>query len=304
VIAAARLFFIMGVFGLIAGGTYLGGNWGHPEMAGVGLLMAFFGACAFIGTMLWLASPANKRRIPAPDTGLAGSAKPKTGARDEHGNIHVIPPSIAPAIYSLAGALLLAGFVYRHQLKGVGPVLVILGVLLFVTATVVWYRAASRDARAKIHGHDAQGDGHGDAHGEAYGEAYGAAYGAAHAAAAVEEPAGPPGPANYFEQLREAFELGDADWAAGAYAVDAVYYEPANPPHVGREDIRGYLNDLLKSHPNLSIRVERMGVDGDSAIVEWTWSFRTPDNRRVSGQAGATVIQVGPKGITYHRDYL
>jgi hypothetical protein len=50
--------------------------------------------------------------------------------------------------------------------------------------------------------------------------------------------------------------------------------------------------------------VERMGVDGDSAIVEWTWSFRTPDNRRVTGQAGATVIQVGPKGITYHRDYL
>jgi ketosteroid isomerase-like protein len=285
VIAAARLFFIMGVFGLIAGGTYLGWNWGHPEMAGVGLLMAFFGACAFIGTMLWLSSPANKRRLPAPDTGLPGSANPRTGARDEHGNMHVIPPSIAPAIYSLAGALLLAGFVYRNQVKGVGPVCITLGVLLFVTATVVWYRATSAAARAKVHGH---GETH-DAH---------------PAAATVEEPAGPPGPTNYFEQLREAFELGDADWASGAYAVDAVYYEPANPPHVGREDIRGYLNDLLKGHRNLSITVERMGVDGDSAIVEWTWSFRTPDNRRVTAQAGATVIQVGPKGITYHRDYL
>jgi uncharacterized protein (TIGR02246 family) len=282
VIAAARLFFVMGVFGLIAGGTYLGFNWGHPEMAGVGLLMAFFIACLFIGSMLWSASPANKRRLPAPDTGLPGSANPKFGARDEHGNVHVIPPSIAPAIYSLAGALLLAGFVYRNQIKGVGPVCITLGVLLFVTATVVWYRATSADARAKVHGH-----------------------GAEHAApVVVEEPAGPPGPANYFEQLREAFEIGDADWAAGAYAPDAVYYEPANPPHEGREDIRGYLNDLLKGHPNLSITVERMGVDGDSAIVEWTWSFRAPDNRRVTGQAGATVIQVGPKGITYHRDYL
>jgi hypothetical protein len=149
----------------------------------------------------------------------------------------------------------------------------------------VWYRATSADTRAKIHGHA-------DDHGEQ------------HAAVAVAEPAGPPGPANYFEQLREALEVGDADWAASAYATDAIYYEPANPRHEGREDIRGYLNDLLKGHRNLSFTVERMGVDGDTAIVEWTWSFRTPDNRRVSGQAGATVIQVGPHGIVYHRDYF
>jgi uncharacterized protein (TIGR02246 family) len=284
VIAAARLFFIMGVFGLVAGGTYLGWNWGHPEMAGVGLLMAFFLACLFIGAMLWSASPANRRRQAAPDTGLPGSAHPTRGARDEHGNVHVIPPSIAPAIYSLAGALLLAAFVYRNHIKGFGPVGIALGLLLFVTATVVWYRATSADARAKIHGH-----GHGE-HAEA--------------AVAVEEPAGPPGPANYFEQLREALEIGDADWAAAAYAPDAVYYEPANPPHEGREAIRAYLNDLLKGHRNLQVTVERMGVDTDSAIVEWTWSFRTPDNRRVTGQAGATVIEVGPNGITYHRDYL
>jgi len=284
VIAAARLFFLMGVFGLVAGGTYLGWNWGHPEMAGVGLLLAFFIACLFIGAVLWSASASNKRRSAAPDTGLPGSAHPTRGARDEHGNMHVIPPSIAPAIYSLAGALLLAGIVYRNQVKGSGPVGVALGAVLFVTATVVWYRATSADARAKIHGHA--------------GEHAGAA------AVAVEEPAGPPGPANYFAQLREAIEIGDADWAATAYAPDAVYYEPANPPHEGREDIRAYLNDLLKGHRNLQVTVERMGVDSDSAIVEWTWSFRTSDNRRVTDQAGATVIRVGPDGIRYHRDYL
>jgi uncharacterized protein (TIGR02246 family) len=197
----------------------------------------------------------------------------------------VIPPSIAPAIYALAGALMLAGFVYRDRITGLGPTGIGLGVVLFVTATAVWYRATSKDARAKIAGH-------------------GAEHGGEHAAVAVEEPAGPPGPANFFEQIREAFEVGDADWAAEAYAPDAVYYEPANPPHEGRDAIRAYLNDLLKGHRNLVFAVERMGVDGDSAIVEWTWSFRTQDNRRVTGQTGATVIQVGPHGITYHRDYL
>jgi uncharacterized protein (TIGR02246 family) len=286
VIAAARLFIIMGVFGLVAGGTYLGWNWGHPEMAGVGLLLAFFLACLFIGSMLWSASPANKRRQPAPDTGLPGSARPSTGARDEHGNIHVIPPSIAPAIFSLAGALILAGFVFRDKFTGLGPTGISLGVVLFVAAASIWYRATAKQTREMLHGHEA---GHGGGHA---------------AAAVVEEPAGPPGPANYFEQVREAFEAGDADWAAAAYAPDAVYYEPANPPHEGREDIRAYLNDLLKGHRNLLFQVERMGVDGDSAIVEWTWSFRTPNNRRVTGQAGATVIRVGEEGITYHRDYL
>jgi hypothetical protein len=285
VIAASRLFMLMGAFGLIAGGTYWAWNYSHPEAAGVVLLLAFFGACLFIGYILWSVSAANKRRQAVPDTGLPGSARPATGARDEHGNIHVIPPSIAPAIYALAGALILAGFVYRDKFKGFGPTGITLGVVLFVTATAVWYRATSKDARAKIAGH-------------------GAGHGGEHAAVAVEEPAGPPGPANYFEQIREAFEIGDADWAAEAYAPDAVYYEPANPPHEGREAIRTYLNDLLKGHRNLVFAVERMGVDSDSAIVEWTWSFRTQDNRRVTGQAGATVIQVGQRGITYHRDYL
>jgi uncharacterized protein (TIGR02246 family) len=285
VIAASRLFMLMGAFGLIAGGTYWAWNYSHPEAAGVVLLMAFFGACLFIGYILWSVSAANKRRQAVPDTGLPGSARPATGARDEHGNIHVIPPSIAPAIFSLAGALLLAGFVFRDKFKGFLPVGVTLGVVLFVTATAIWYRATAKETRAKIAGHVAEHDG-------------------GHAAVVEEEPAGPPGPANYFEQVREAFEAGDADWAAAAYAPDAIYYEPANPPHEGREAIRAYLNDLLKGHRNLSFQVERMGVDGDSAIVEWTWSFRTPDNRRVTGQAGATVVQVGPNGITYHRDYL
>jgi hypothetical protein len=285
VIAAARLFFLMGVFGLLAGGTYLGWNWGHPESAGVVLLLAFFVACLFIGAMLWSASPANKRRMAVPDTGLTGSAHPTRGARDEHGNLHVILPTIAPAVYSLAAAVILASVTYRHQLKALGPVGVILGLLLFLLATAIWYRATSADARAKIHGH-----GHADEHPAPVAEAV--------------EPPGPPGPANYFEQVRAAFEIGDSDWAAAAYAPDAVYYEPANPPHEGSEDIRAYLNDLLKGHRNLQYTVKRMGVDGDSAIVEWTWSFRTSDNRRVGNQAGASVIRIGPQGIVYHRDYL
>ncbi len=284
-IAAARLFFGMGAFGLVAGGIYITVNRHDPELAGFGLLMTFFIACLFVGSMLWSASPANRRRTPVPDTGLPGSAHPDRGAADEHGNIHHLPPTLAPVVYSLAATLIVAALVFRHKAAIIGPGGIGLGLLLFLTATAIWYRAVAVDTRAKLAGGHAV---HLVEHGEE---------------AAAEAPPGPPGPANYFEQLREAFEVGDPDWAAAAYAPEAVYYEPANPPHEGRESIRAYLNDLLKGHPGLQYTVERMGVDGDTAIVEWTWSFRL-GGRRVSDQPGVTVLQVGPDGIVYHRDYL
>jgi SnoaL-like domain len=285
VIAAARLFFAMGAFGLTAGAIYWAASGEAPELAGFGLLMTFFIACLFVGAMLWSASPANRRRTAVPDTGLPGSAHPVRGAADEHGNVHHIPPTLAPAVYSLAATVILAAVVFRHKAAAIGPVGLALGAALFLTATAVWYRAVAVDTRAKLHG---------GAH---------EAHGAEHEEAAAAPPPGPPGPANYFEQLREAFEVGDPDWAAAAYALDAVYYEPANPPHEGRDSIRAYLNDLLKGHPGLQYTVERMGVNGNTAIVEWTWSFRR-GGRSVPDQPGVTVLEVGPEGIVYHRDYL
>jgi hypothetical protein len=284
-IAAARLFFAMGAFGLTAGAIYWAASGEAPELAGFGLLMTFFIACLFVGAMLWSASPANRRRTAVPDTGLPGSAHPVRGAADEHGNIHHLPPTLAPVVYSLAATVILAAVVFRHKAGAIGPVGLGLGAVLFLSATAVWYRAVAADTRAKLHG---------GPHEE---------HAAEEEAPAEGPPPGPPGPANYFEQLREAFEVGDPDWAAAAYAHDAVYYEPANPPHEGRESIRAYLNDLLKGHPALRYTVERMGVNGNTAIVEWTWSFRR-GRRLVTGQPGVTVLEVGPEGIVYHRDYL
>jgi len=252
------------------------------------LLGAFFGACLYIGIMLWIASPANRRRQPVPDTGLPGSADQRRGAADEHGNIHHMAPTWAPVVYSLAAVFLLGGFILRKQIAALGPWGIGLGLALFLGATVIWYRNVAVDQRARLAPH---------------GGPTGAEHGMAVHPETPPVDTSPIGPANYFEQLREALEVGDPDWAAAAYAPDAVYYEPANPPHEGREAIRAYLNDLLKGHRNLKVDVQHMGVDGDSAIVEWTWSFRY-GNRRVSDQPGATVLQIGPAGIVYHRDYL
>jgi hypothetical protein len=285
-IVAGWLFIILSAFGVSAGTVYWATN-AHPELAGVGLLYTFCIACAFLGYVLLRHAPGRGRFKALPDTGLHGSANPERGAADEHGNIHLMAPTNAPAIYSLACALLLGGFAFRAQ--GWGVPTMVAGLVLFVTGTALWYRNVSADTRAALAG------GHGGAHTE--GHAVGTL--------PVEVPsAGPPGPANWFEQLRQAVEAGDANWAADAYAAEAVYYEPANPPHEGRESIRAYLNDFLKGHRDATWRVQRMGVDGDKAIVEWSLSFRTRLGQRVADQPGVTVIETGAGGITYHRDYL
>ena len=295
-IIASRLFTLMGLFGLGALVLYFGwtqGSRGELELAGLGLLAAFFFACLFVGAVLWTASPANRRRQPVPDTGLRGSAHPERGAADEHGNIHLMGNSSAPVVFALAGTALLLGLLGAANQSSVGIFWLASGMVLFLAATAIWYRAVVADTRAALEGaHGGHGAaGHGSGHGAAVEE--------------VEaEPAGPPSPANWFEQLREACEVGDPDWAADAYTAGAVYYEPANPPHEGREAIRAYLNDFLKAHRDLRWTVQRIGVDGNVAIAEWTWSFRRRDGRWVTDQPGVTVIEAGPDGITYHRDYL
>jgi hypothetical protein len=278
-VIAGRLFIVLGIFGLVAGGSYW--TLQHTELAGVQNLLTFFVATMFIGLTLLRFSPAHRARRHEPDTGLVGSADPERGAADEQGNIHTMDNTMAPFAYSLAVLVLLGGVVYRDKLWG--PWGIAFGLAAAVVATAIWYRDVSADAHAALEG------GHGG-HGVATGT--------------LEAPAGPPTAANYFEQVRQALEAGDPDWAADAYAVDARYYEPANPPHEGRESIRAYLNDVLKGHPNLRWTVQRMGVEGDTAIVEWTLSFTARGGGQVSGQNGVTVIEAGPAGITYHRDYL
>jgi hypothetical protein len=281
-VVAGVLFVGLGGFGLTAGISYFVLN-SHPELAGVQLLCTFFAADIFIGLTLLANSPASRRLREEPDTGLHGSADPELGAADEHGNIHTMAPTMGPFVYSLALIVLLGGLVYRDKLFG--PWGIAFGITVVVVATAIWYRDVSIDAHAAV-----AGAGHGDGHGAA--------------ALVLDEPVAAPTVANYFEQLRQALESGDANWAADAYAPDAVYYEPANPPHLGRESIRAYLNDVGKGHREVSWTVERMGVDGNIAIVQWTLAFTARSGAKVGGQTGMTVLEAGPAGITYHRDYL
>jgi uncharacterized protein (TIGR02246 family) len=109
-------------------------------------------------------------------------------------------------------------------------------------------------------------------------------------------------PAEVYEALRQAHAKADADAAAALYAPDAVYYEPDNVSHRGRDEIRTYLASYFAIRGPVELTVKRQ-VDADSAVMtEWTSAY-TEAGRRSSGVPGASVVEVGSDGITYHRDY-
>jgi uncharacterized protein (TIGR02246 family) len=109
-------------------------------------------------------------------------------------------------------------------------------------------------------------------------------------------------PAEVFQALREAFAKADADAAATLYAPDAVYYEPGDVPHRGRDEIRNYLAAYFARRGPVEVAVKRELTADSSVLAEWTSSY-TEGGRRWSGTPGVSVIELGREGITYHRDY-
>ena len=109
-------------------------------------------------------------------------------------------------------------------------------------------------------------------------------------------------PAEVFEAFRQAHAKADADAAAALYAPDAVYYEPDNVPHRGRDDIRNYLASMYAVRGPVELTVKRQVDAEQTVLVEWTSAF-TESGRRSTGVPGVSVIEVGRDGIVYHRDF-
>ena len=111
-----------------------------------------------------------------------------------------------------------------------------------------------------------------------------------------------PSPDEVYESLRQAHARADAEAAAALYAEDAVYYEPDDVPHRGRDDIRTHLASYFAVRGPVELTVKRRVVADRAVLAEWTSAF-TEGGRRSSGVPGVSVVEVGPDGITYHRDY-
>ena len=84
--------------------------------------------------------------------------------------------------------------------------------------------------------------------------------------------------------------------------ADAVYYEPDNVPHRGRDEIRTYLASVYAVRGPIELTVKRQVGADQTVLAEWTSAY-TDGGRRSTGVPGVSVIEVGRDGIVYHRDF-
>lgn len=106
-------------------------------------------------------------------------------------------------------------------------------------------------------------------------------------------------------RLSGMLESADLNDLSSLYDIDAVYYEPYNPPHNGNLLIEAYLKDYLSGKDNIDIAEVRVveGADERTLAVEWTISYDA-GGRRWSDLPRATFVEFDDDGlITYQRDY-
>ncbi|HVF03394.1 MAG TPA: cytochrome c oxidase subunit 4 [Frankiaceae bacterium] len=130
---ASRVFFWLGLFGLIAVVTYAAASrFGFENIGGITTLTLFFVACMFLAKFLGTQGGFELDGLNVPGTG-----------HDEHEEIHLPPPSWMPAAYSVAALVLVLGLV-------MSPPMVVAGIALIVLTTIGWGIESVKEYRREI----------------------------------------------------------------------------------------------------------------------------------------------------------
>jgi uncharacterized protein (TIGR02246 family) len=96
-----------------------------------------------------------------------------------------------------------------------------------------------------------------------------------------------------------AFNGGDADAAAEAWADDSKQFAPGAPPAVGRDAIRESIRAVQQMSPQLELKSVDVLVEGNVAIETGTWSVKlqTPNGRVEDGGPAVRVWRRGTDGV-------
>ena len=130
---ASRVFFWIGFFGLVATVSFaITSRLSFDNVGGVTTLTLFFVACMFLALFL-----SKQGSFELDDLKLPGAG------HDEHGEIHLPPPSWMPAAYSVAALVLFLGLAFNRTL-------IVVGLVLIVLTTIGWGLESVKEYRREI----------------------------------------------------------------------------------------------------------------------------------------------------------
>jgi ketosteroid isomerase-like protein len=113
------------------------------------------------------------------------------------------------------------------------------------------------------------------------------------------------GPAAMVERLRLASNDHDIEAVAGCFAADYRNETPVHPQRsfTGRDQVRRNWEQIIAAIPDLTVKVLRCAVDGDTAWTEWEHRGTRPDGSRHL-MRGVVIFGVGDGVAEWARFYL
>lgn len=100
----------------------------------------------------------------------------------------------------------------------------------------------------------------------------------------------------WLEAYRRAWEQADYEAAAELFTEDAQYrsyiYEE---PHVGRDGVRAYWQEVTSTQGDVTVRMGRPFVDGDRVAAEW-WTTMESDGEPVT-LSGCLLLDLDASGL-------
>jgi len=113
------------------------------------------------------------------------------------------------------------------------------------------------------------------------------------------------GPAAMVARLRQASNDHDIEAVAGCFAIDYRNETPVHPQRgfTGRDQVRRNWEQIFAAIPDLTVKVLRCAVDGDTAWTEWEHRGTRPDGSRHL-MRGVVIFGVGDGVAEWARFYL
>lgn len=105
------------------------------------------------------------------------------------------------------------------------------------------------------------------------------------------------------QKARDAWMAGDADAVAQLFVPDGEFIVPGQRWQ-GQSDIRAAVVEFAASSANVQIQIQRIIVEGDQAVVEWTWKDTDKKTGRQNQAEDAIVVDFKDGLITRWREYI
>lgn len=102
---------------------------------------------------------------------------------------------------------------------------------------------------------------------------------------------------------REAWVAGKADEFANLFTSQGEFIVPGQR-WVGRSEIRQAIADFSASAEDVTIVIQRILIDGETAVVEWDWADTEKASQRRNRANDAIVVDFQDGLISRWREYI